>query len=407
MHYNFDQIIDRRGTNSVKWDEVRDPEMLPLWVADMDFATAPCVQEAIVRRAAHPCYGYVHVPDAYYQAIVDWFAARHQWDIEKEEILYTIGVIPAIGAILKGLCQTGDNIVLLTPVYNHFYSLVREAGCQAIEVELQSRPLGNGMLGFDIDFEQLEEALRQEKSTILLFCNPHNPAGRIWSEEEIRQVLALCHKHHVTVISDEIHNEITAPDRLYQPLAPVASRYNQELTAQGDCPQPYIICTSPSKSFNIAGLQNAFIVCPDRELRRRIDRAINLNEVCDVNPFGVEALIAAYSEGGEWLDEMRTYVYRNYDFACQFLRQELPQFQIADMQGTYLMWVNVSETLQQRQTTVEDLCRQLMIDQKVWFCPGSMYGKGGENYIRINLACPRATLQEALLRLAAGIKQQG
>lgn len=400
MRYNFDQIIDRHNTNCVKWDEISNPEVLPLWVADMDFATAPCIQEAIVRRAAHPCFGYTLVPESYYGAIINWFATRHQWNISKEQILYTIGVIPAIGAILKGLCQTGDNIVMLTPVYNHFYSLVREAGCQAIEVELKS-PCEGQQLNFSIDFEKLEEALAQDKSTILLFCNPHNPAGRIWSEEEIKRVLGLCSKHGITVISDEIHNEITRPGLLYTPLAPIAEEFNQTSETPA---VPYIICSSPSKSFNIAGLQNAFIVCPDKELRRRIDRAINLNEVCDVNPFGVAAVTAAYTEGGEWLDEMRSYVFSNYNFACHFLQEELPQFTVADLQGTYLMWVNVEDTLSKLGITVKQFCQRLIIDNKVWFCPGSMYGKGGENYIRINLACPRATLQEALKRLVEGVK---
>lgn len=403
MRYNFDQIIERRHTNSVKWDEISNADLLPLWVADMDFATAPCIQEAIARRATHPCFGYTLVPDSYYQSIIDWFATRHQWNIHKEEILYTIGVIPAIGAILKGLTQTGDNIVMLTPVYNHFYSLVREAGCQAIEVELADKREGQ-QISFSINWNALEEALAQEKSTVLLFCNPHNPAGHVWSEKDITRVLELCSRHGITVISDEIHNEITRPDLLYTPLAPVAARFNEEAATTGKSTIPYVICTSPSKSFNIAGLQNAFIVCPDKELRRRIDRAINLNEVCDVNPFGVVALIAAYTEGSEWLDEMREYVYKNYLFACQYLQQELPQYGVADLQGTYLMWVNVEDTLNRLGISVNELCQRLIIDNKVWFCPGSMYGKGGEKYIRINLACPRATLEEALKRLSAGVR---
>lgn len=399
MRYNFDQIIDRRNTNSVKWDEISNPEVLPLWVADMDFATAPCIQEAIARRATHPCFGYTLVPDAYYQAIIDWFATRHQWNIRKEEILYTIGVIPAIGAILKGLTQTGDNIVMLTPVYNHFYSLVREAGCQAIEVELLEERR-EGFIHFSINWEALEAALAEEKSTILLFCNPHNPAGHVWSEEEIARVIELCAKHHVTIISDEIHNEITRPDLLYTPLAVVAE--SRKLKAESA--PSYVVCSSPSKSFNIAGLQNAFIVCPDAEMRRRIDRAINLNEVCDVNPFGVAALMAAYNEGGEWLDEMRSYVYQNYLYASQFIHEQLPELDIADLQGTYLMWVDVNCVLKRLGISVKEFCQRLIIDQKVWFCPGSMYGKGGENYIRINLACRRATLAEALDRFAAGVR---
>lgn len=397
MHYNFDQVIERRGTNSVKWDDTDSADVLPLWVADMDFAVAPCIQEAIVRRATHPCFGYTLVPDAYYQAIIDWFATRHQWSITKEQILYTIGVIPAIGAILKAITQTGDNILLFTPVYNHFFSLVREAGCQAIELQLVDH-IRNGFFQYSIDWEELEYNLALDKTTVLLFCNPHNPLGRIWSEEEITRVLELCSKYHVTVISDEIHNEITRPGLLYTPLGRVAETFNQTASEKAS----YVVCSSPSKSFNLAGLQNAFIVCPDAEMRRRIDRAININEVCDVNPFGVEALIAAYNEGGEWLDEMREYVYQNYLFARDFIKRELPLYHVAELEATYLMWVNVGDSQIMLNLSIDEFCEHLIEDQKVRFSPGSIYGECGYRYLRINLACPRATLEEALKRLAAG-----
>ena len=290
--FNFDLPIDRRHTNSVKWDECSNPDVLPLWVADMDFATAPCVQEAIVRRATHGCYGYTLVPDAYQDAICDWFATRHQWNIDRRHILYTIGVIPAIAAVLKAQCQVGDNVVILTPVYNMFFNLIRNAGCQTLEVPVVGElDKEENLWRYDIDWEGLEVALAQEKTTVLLFCNPHNPIGRIWKEEELLRVAQLCARHHVTLISDEIHNEITAPNRLYNPLGRMVA---DALEKEGELSElRYVVCLSPSKSFNIAGLQNAFLVCPDDDLRRRIDRAINLNETCDVNPFGVEAVIAA------------------------------------------------------------------------------------------------------------------
>lgn len=393
MHYNFDQVIDRRNTSCVKWDEITSPDMLPLWVADMDFATAPCVQEAIVRRATHPCYGYTIVPDAYYHAIIDWFATRHTWNIEKQEILYTIGVIPAIASVLKAVCQTGDNVVILTPVYNCFFNLIRNAGCQAIEVPLACSH-DRQLMTYDIPWEDLEAALAQEKSTVLLFCNPHNPAGRLWSADEMRRVGDLCLKHGITVISDEIHNELTPPDRLYTPWGTLGEAYQQQA----------VVCLSPSKSFNIAGLQNAFMVCRNADLRRRIDRAINLNEVCDVNPFGIEAVIAAYSEGGEWLDELRAYIYSNYRHACQRLSAELPEVGFADLQGTYLMWLDCSALCERLHLDGDGLFRRLMIDAKVWFCNGVIYGEAGRNHLRINLACPHATLDEALTRFIDYVK---
>ncbi len=399
--YNFDQITNRRGTNSVKWDEAPD-EVLPLWVADMDFPTAPAVLEAIVRRATHGCFGYTLVPETYYQAIQDWFATRHQWNIEREEILYTIGVIPAIASTLKAVCQTGDNVVVLTPVYNCFFNLIRNAGCQTIEVPLSAaKCLACGVISYDIDWQALENALAQEKTTVLLFCNPHNPAGRLWTEKELERVCALCHKHGVTLISDEIHNELTAPDTLYTPLGPVAARFNQKQTGKE---LPFVICTSPSKSFNTAGLQNANLMVPDAELRRKIDRAINLNEVCDVNPFGVEATIAAYNEGGEWLDALRAYIFSNYRYAKEQLLNTLPALRIAELQGTYLMWVDCSQLKKIQGKSVEQFCEELKEKAKVWFCAGSIYGKSGEGFIRINLACPRATLSEALSRFIQYVK---
>ena len=397
--YNFDQPIDRRHTNSVKWDECSNPDVLPLWVADMDFATAPCVQEAIVRRATHGCYGYTIVPQAYYAAIGDWFATRHQWNIDPQHILYTIGVIPAIAAVLKAQCQVGDNVVILTPVYNMFFNLVRNAGCQVLEVPvLGELDQADNTWRYDIDWEQLESALAREKTTTLLFCNPHNPIGRIWNEEELLRVAQLCARHHVTLISDEIHNEITAPNRLYHPMARMVASALEKDSALADL--RYVVCLSPSKSFNIAGLQNAFLVCPDGEMRRRIDRAINLNETCDVNPFGVEAVIAAYTEGGEWLDELRSYIYDNYLLA----RKELA-LPCADLQGTYLLWVDCRAVCQRWGIDSHELARRLLIDAKVWFSVGSDYGRAGEGFLRINLACTHATLHEALRRFNDYIAQ--
>lgn len=405
MVFDFNKPYDRRGTNSVKWDECSNPDMLPLWVADMDFPTAPCVQKAIMNRAVHGCYGYTLVPDAYYDAIIHWFATRHDWNIGRDHILYTIGVIPAIAAILKAVCQTGDNVVLLTPVYNCFFNLVRNAGCQAIEVELSHHRRPEGVINYDIDWSSLETALSHEKTTVLLFCNPHNPAGRLWSAEEMTHVASLCHKYGVMMISDEIHNELTAPDVLYTPFGPVAEAFNRQLASNdlGASSLKYAICTSPSKSFNIAGLQNANIICPDADLRRRIDRAINLNETCDVNPFGIEAVIAAYNEGAEWLDELRQHIYDNYDFACDYLHEQFPGIGIAQMQGTYLMWVDASELMASHQPAIKnvaELCQKLMTDANLWLCAGSIYGKAGEGFVRINLACTRQTLAEALKRFA-------
>lgn len=397
--FNFDQPIERRGTRSVKWDE-ESQDVLPLWVADMDFATAPCIQNAIMQRAMHPCYGYTLVPDEYYEAIIGWFWSRHQWHIRREEILYTIGVIPAIAAILKAHVQPGDNVVILTPVYNCFYNLIRNAGCQALEVPLLSEADASKGIGaegstlhFTIDWKAIEAALALEKSTVLLLSNPHNPVGRVWTAEELGRLGKLCSTHDVLLISDEIHNELTRPGTLYVPAAPVL----EEMSVR----PLYAVCTSPSKSFNTAGLQNANIIVPDAELRRRVDRAINLNETCDVNPFGVEATIAAYNEGLPWLESLCTYIWGNYAWAKQFLARELPLLKVADLQATYLMWVDYRDYMSMPS---QQLSRRLIDEAKVWFAAGSIYGAAGEGFLRINLATTRETVTEALTRFAEWVR---
>lgn len=391
--FNFDKPIDRHNTRSVKWDEAPSADVLPLWVADMDFATAPCVQQAIARRALHPCYGYTMVPDEYYASIIRWFWNSHNWRIRREEILYTIGVIPAIAAILKAHTQIGDNVVILTPVYNCFYNLIRNAGCQAQEVRLQVSAQRQ-VMQYDIDWEGLEAALALEKTTVLLFCNPHNPVGRLWSAEELKRVANICQKHNVLAISDEIHCELTRPGTNYVPFATVI---DDSLSAL-----KYAVCTSPSKAFNIAGLQNANIIVPDGDLRRRVDRAINLNETCDVNPFGVEAVIAAYDEGTPWLEELCRYIWGNYAFACAYINKEMPGIQIADLQATYLMWIDYHSLLPEMKS--QELASRLTAEAKVWFAAGSAYGAAGEGHLRINLATPRETLTEALRRLTEWLR---
>ena len=402
--FDFDHTPDRRNTRSVKWDEM--PDVLPLWVADMDFATAPCVQQAVMKRAQHPCYGYTLVPAEYYQSIVSWFWERHNWRVRAEEILYTIGVIPAIAAILKAECQVGDNVVILSPVYNAFYALVRNAGCSMIDVPLKVKSeklkvdneASRNQMTYSIDWEALEAALVQAKTTVLLMSNPHNPVGRVWTEEELLRIGQLCIKHHVLLISDEIHNELTAPGIRYVPMGRVAAEAKQVLSGLRYC-----VCTSPSKSFNIAGLQNANIITPDTELRRKIDRAININETCDVNPFGVEAVMAAYNEGAAWLDEVCRYIWDNYAFACAYLNKELPALKIADLQATYLMWVDYSALIPSKNSV--EVCKCLQDEAKVWLAAGSIYGPAtGAHHLRINLATSRALLTEALQRFATWMK---
>ena len=380
MEYNFDELTARRGTGCVKWDESTDPDVIPLWVADMDFAVAPPIQEAIRQRASHPVFGYTHVTDEYYQSIVSWFQRRHRWTIDPSWILYTTGVVPAISATLKALTMPGERVVILSPDYNCFFSSIRNTGCEVSESVLQC---GNNKC-FEVDWNDFEARCADDKCTVFLLCNPHNPTGRVWTREELKRMADICRHHNVRIISDEIHCELIMPGHAFVPMGTVTPRA--------------VVLNSPSKAFNIAGLQIANIICTDAATRRRIDRAININEVCDVNPFGPVALQAAYNHSEAWLDALNQYLYDNYTALCHFVTQHLPQWRVTPLEGTYLAWVDVTACT----NSVDDYCQRLLREAHVWLNPGTMYGKkSGEGYLRINLACPRALLIEGLQRIAS------
>lgn len=377
--YRFDERIDRRGTGCVKWDENPAENIIPLWVADMDFAVAPAIQKAIKQRAEHPVFGYTLVGDDYYEAIISWFRRRHGWTIRREHILYTTGVVPAISCVLKALTMPSERVVMLSPDYNCFFSSIRNNGCEVVESILQLS--GNR---FEVDWTDFESRCADEKTTVFLLCNPHNPTGRVWSRDELQRMSDICRRHHVRMVSDEIHGELIMPGYTFVPMA----------TVDADA----VILNSPSKSFNTAGLQIANIICADSETRRRIDRAININEVCDVNPFGPVALIAAYNDSEQWLDALNTYLWDNYRALCDFVAKHLPHWKVMPLEGTYLAWVDVSLCC----NSVAAYTARIMEEKGVWMNPGTMYSeKSGEGYLRINLACPRSLLLEALNRIAS------
>ena len=386
MKYNFDLLTERRGTNSVKWDESPSPDVIPLWVADMDFMAAPAIQEALRRRMEHGVYGYTIVGDDYYDAIINWFQRRHQWTIHREEILYTTGVVPAMSVALKALTMPGERVLILSPAYNCFFSSIRNNGCEVVESSLLFCQ-NNIQDRFEVDWADFEAKCADEKTTVFLLCNPHNPTGRVWTEEELQRMNDICMRHHVKVVSDEIHCELIMPGCRFQPFAAVSEQ----------CRLNSVTLNSPSKSFNIAGLQIANIICPQPEWRRRIDRAININEVCDVNPFGPVALIAAYNESEAWLDELCAYLWDNYQTLCEFAAEHLPDWHICPLEGTYLPWIDITAT----GMTSQQYADTLLNNAKVWVNPGTMYGpQSGEGYIRLNIACPRSRLLEALQRIS-------
>ena len=381
MKYNFDELIERRGTGCVKWDESHADDIIPLWVADMDFAVAPAIQEAIQQRAAHPVFGYTYVQDDYYDAIISWFQRRHQWVIQREWMLYTTGVVPAMSCTIKALTMPGEKVLILSPDYNCFFSSIRNNGCEVLETVLRLNNSSQGQR-FEVDWQDFETKCADEKTTAFLLCNPHNPTGRVWTKEELGQMRDICHRHHVRIVSDEIHCELIMPGYQFCPMGIVDAEA--------------IILNSPSKSFNIAGLQIANIICQDAATRRHINRAININEVCDVNPFAPEAVKAAYNESEEWIDALNQYLYDNYQTLYDYVVQHLPQWRVMPLEGTYLVWVDVSACC----SSVSTYTERLLEEARVWINPGTMYGaESGKGYIRINIACPRSRLVEALERI--------
>ena len=386
MKYVFDKITPRRATNSCKWDTAHDDDVLPMWVADMDFRTAPAVVEALRKRVEHGIFGYTKVPPAYYEAITDWFARRHGWQIEKDWIIYTSGVVPALSAVIKALTVPGDCILVQPPVYNCFFSSIRNNGCEIVE-----NPLLYINETYRIDFAGLEQKASDPKVKLLLLCNPHNPAGRVWTRQELTRIGEICLRNDVIVIADEIHCELVYPGHTYTPFASISEEFLMHS----------VTCTSPSKAFNLAGLQIANIISADEYMRMKIDKAININEVCDVNPFGVEALMAAYNDGEEWLEELKHYLAINYNYLKTYFNEYLPEFPVVILEGTYLVWVDCSILKRRSKEIVEILLK----DEKLWVNEGSMYGEAGEGFIRLNIACPRQVLIDGLGRLKRGLKE--
>ena len=386
MNYDFNEIIPRRGTNSYKWDSAKDADVLPMWVADMDFRTAPAIIEALQHRVAHGIFGYTRVPDEYYDAVAGWFSRRHGWTIDRDSVIYTSGVVPAVSAIIKALAEPGEKVLVQTPVYNCFFSSIRNNGCV-----IDSNPLIRKGNTFVIDYDDLQRKAADPKAKLLLLCNPHNPAGRVWTRDELLRVGEICRDNGVIVVSDEIHCELTYLGHDYTPFATIA----EELGISS------VSCVSPSKAFNIAGLQIANIVAPDATMRQKIDKAININEVCDVNPFGVIATIAAYNEGEQWLTQLTAYLRDNYLAMKSFCEEHLPDFPIAELEGTYLVWMDCRKL----QKSSEELEHDLLDKAKLWLNAGTMYGTEGEGFMRWNIACPRTRLLDGLNRFLAYTRQ--
>lgn len=382
MTYDFDTPTERRNTNSLKWDVAQGE--LPMWVADMDFQTAPEIREAIMKRAEHGIFGYSVIPDAWYEAYIQWWKMRHGYTMERDWLIFCTGVVPAISSIVRKLTTPAEKVLIQTPVYNIFFNSILNNGRQVLE-----SPLRYDGKEYRIDFADLEEKLSDPQTALMILCNPHNPTGKIWDRQTLEKIGALCSRHHVTVVSDEIHCDLTDPGESYVPFASVSET----------CRQISITCMAPTKAFNLAGLQTAAVSVPDEVLRHKVWRALNTDEAAEPNAFAVEAAVAAFTRGADWLDALRDYLYENKKLAEAYIEKEIPDVRAVASQATYLLWLDCSGLIGCGREAAGFLSRETGL----YLSEGSQYGGNGADFLRMNIACPRAVLKDGLERLKNGL----
>lgn len=382
MKYDFDALQERFGTGSLKWD-VKENE-LPMWVADMDFPAAPEIMEVIRERAAHGIFGYTVLPDEWYQAYQDWWDRRHHFRIEKEWLLFCTGVVPALSSIVRKMTTVGENVLIQTPVYNIFFNSVINNGRNVLE----NRLVYDGE-AYRMDFADLEKKLANPQTTMMILCNPQNPGGKIWDRETLERVGGLCLKHHVLVVSDEIHCDLTEPGKEYVPFASISEQFADNS----------ITCIAPTKAFNLAGLQTAAVVVPNPVLRHKVNRGLNTDEVAEPNVFAAVAAAAAFSRGEEWLDGLRTYVWENKKYVGEFLKNELPQIKLVPSDATYLLWLDCRGL----GTGSDELCEAIRQKTGLILSSGRSYGESGDGFLRMNVACQRERVIDGCERLKRGI----
>jgi len=381
--FNFDKMTNRINTNSYKWDvESKD---LPMWVADMDFETSPAIINAMQKRLNHHIYGYTSVPDSYYHAVAQWWENRHQYHVEKEWIMFCTGVVPAISSIVSKMTDVGDNVLVFAPVYNIFYNSIVNNQRKVLTSELIYKDNQ-----YSIDFGDLERKLAKPDTTLMIFCNPHNPIGKVWDKEVLEKIGRLCIKHNVYILSDEIHCDLTHPGYRYVPFASVSEEIAQ------NC----ITCVAPTKTFNLAGIQTSSIIVPNPELRKLVNRGINTDEVAEPNVFAIEAAISAFSEGEPWLEALLEYLMENKQYIEHYISNHLPQIQVIRSEATYLAWIDCREVT----NDTKSLCEFIRKETGLFVSEGAIFGGEGNNFIRLNYACPNARLKDGLQRLKKGIE---
>lgn len=384
MKYNFDKPTNRRGTGSLKWD-VPENE-LPMWVADMDFETVPEVIEALKKRVEHGIFGYSIMPDAWSQSYVNWWDKRHHITLNPDKLIFTTGVVPAISSAVRKLTTPAENVLVQTPTYNIFFNSIRNNGRNIVENHL----LYDGR-EYHIDWETLERQLAEPQTSLMILCNPHNPIGKIWDKETLARIGALCAENDVTVFSDEIHCDITAPGKEYVPFASV----NEQ------CRQISVTAIAPTKTFNLAGIQSAAVYAENKALHHKMWRRLNTDEVAEPNAYAVQAAVAAFTEGAPWLDELRKYLWGNRQYVQTFLEKELPQVKLVESQATYLLWLDCEKIAKD----TEPLADFLRKETGLYVTAGGCYGSGSQKFLRVNIACPRVTLEDGMNRLKTGLQK--
>lgn len=381
MQSKFDKVINRWNTGCMKWDVAENE--LPMWVADMDFQTAPEITEAIMERARHGVFGYTLITDEWYQAYQNWWRKRHNFEIEKDWLIFCTGIVPAISSIVRKMTTVGENVAVMTPVYNIFFNSILNNGRNVLESRLIYK---DGV--YEIDFTDLEKKLANPQTSMLILCNPHNPIGKIWDRETLGRIGELCKKYHVLVLSDEIHCDITAPNREYIPFASVSEV----------CRENSITCIAPTKAFNLAGIQTAAVMIPNENIRHKVDRGLNTDEVAEPNVFAAIVPVAAFGQGEQWLDELRNYLWENRKFAQEFLEKEIPGVKAVKGEATYLLWIDCKGILGDS----SELCQFIREDSGLYLSDGREY-RNGDGFLRMNLACPKVQVEEGMKRLKQSV----
>jgi len=383
MKYDFDKIVERKNTNCFKWDynkQMFDKEdVIPLWVADMDFAAPDAVVQKLIKRAEHGVYGYSFEPEEYYEVFINWLDRRHNWKIKKEWIINATGIVPAINFAIQCFTEPGDNILVQTPVYFPFFESIKKNERKVVNSQL--RLIGSK---YEIDFEDLEKKLKNDVK-IMLLCSPHNPVSRVWSQEELQKIGSLCLQNNVLLISDEIHADLILNNNKHIPISSLSAEI-QDIT---------ISMYAPSKTFNVAGLSTCSIIIPNEDIRKNYQEFMDKLGLHLINNFGIDAFIAAYKDGEEWLEQLLDYLWKNYKFVQKYLENNIPQIKAIELEGTYLMWLDCRE-LKLRQ---KELIGLFVNKAGLGLNDGAVFGSGGYGFMRLNIGCSRKLLKKALDQL--------